>query len=74
MDLIQDTEYVHCQHFFVLQQATLLDFLYGRYGAKGEQKVVTVDDKVRVAGIIFRDDMRSYIQNMVGTSRGSRIT
>ena len=42
--------------------------------AKGEQKVVTVDDKVRVAGIIFRDDMRSYIQNMVGTSRGSRIT
>jgi hypothetical protein len=30
-------------------------------------------DKVRVAGIIFQDDMRSYIQNMVGTSRGSRM-
>ena len=57
-------------HFFVRTQSTTWEYLFHLYGAKGEQKVATVDDKVRVVGIIFQEDIRPFIQDMIGTSRG----
>jgi hypothetical protein len=43
-------------YFFVLTQSTAWEYLFHLYGAKGEQKAITVDDKVRVAGILFQED------------------
>ena len=34
-----------------------MEFLFSQYSVKGEQKVVTVDDKVHDAGIIFHEEM-----------------
>ena len=73
MDFILSPTYADQMHFFVLTQSTTWEYLFHLYGAKGEQKAVTVDDKVRVVGIIFQEDMRPFIQDMIGTSRASSV-
>ena len=54
MDFILSPTYADQMHFFVLTQSATWEYLFHLYGAKGEQKAVTVDDKVRVVGIIFK--------------------
>ena len=59
MDLIQSPEYADRTHFFVLMQSAMWEYVFGIYGVKGEQKVVTVDNKVHVA-LISRIDAPIY--------------
>ena len=73
MDLIQSPEYEDRAHFFVLTQAAMWEYVFSIYGVKGEQKLITVHDKVRVAGIVFLEDMRPFIEDMIGTSRASSV-
>jgi hypothetical protein len=73
IEFIQSPTYESHIHFFVLTQTSMWEHLFHLYGVKGEQKAVTVDDKVRVAGIIFREDMRPFIPDMIGTSRASTV-
>ena len=72
MDLIQSPTYAECDQYYILSQTEVLKYLFEKYGAKGEEKVATIDDKVRVAGILFLEDMRPFIQDMVGATRASR--
>ena len=57
LDLIQSPEYADKLQYYILTQSSTMEFLFGRYGVKGEQKVITVDDKVRIASIIFCEEM-----------------
>ena len=72
-DFFQSPQYAHHTHFYILAQSRMWEYVFHLYGQKGEQKAVTVDDKVRVAGIIFREDMRPFIQDMTGKSRASTV-
>ena len=73
MDLIQSPTFAQCDQYYVLTQSEMLEFLFKRYGVKGEEKVATVDDKIRVAGIIFREEMRPFLPDMIGITRGSKV-
>ena len=73
MDWIESEEYANRTHYYVLAQSQAWEYFFHLYGPKGEQKAVTLDDKVRVAGIIFREDMRQYVPDMIGTSRASSV-
>lgn len=72
MDLINSPDYINRPNYYILTQSTTMEFLFNRYGVKGEEKRMTVDDKVRLAGILFRDDMRFYIEDMIGMPRSSK--
>ncbi len=52
-DFFQSPQYAHHMHFYILVQSQMWEYVFHLYSQKGEQKAVTVDDKVRVAGIIF---------------------
>ncbi len=71
VDLIESEEYSHRTHFYFLMQSLAWEYLFHLYGVKGEQKAVTLDDKVRVAGNIFCEDMCQFIPDMIGTLRAS---
>jgi hypothetical protein len=71
IEFIQSPTYESHIHFFVLTQTSMWEHLFHLYRVKGKQKAVTVDDKVPVAGIIFREDMRSFIPDMIGILRAS---
>ena len=73
LDVIRSPEYADKSQYYILTQSSTMEFLFGRYGVKGEQKAITVDDKVHVAGIIFCEEMRQYIPDLIGTSRGSKV-
>ena len=72
-DFFQSPQYAHHTHFYILEQSRMWEYVFHLYGQKGEQKAVTVDDKVRVAGIIFWEDMHPFIQDMTGKSRASTV-
>jgi hypothetical protein len=72
MRFIDSPNYSESEQYYILTQSTTMEFLFSRYGVKGEEKRMTIDDKVRVAGIIFRDDLRFYLEDMIGTSRASK--
>lgn len=58
---------------YVLRQSTLLHHLHEAYGPPPETKKPTVDDKVRVMGLIFKSDvLRDMLPDMLGTSRGGQ--
>ena len=64
-------EFADKQSIFVLSQREVLEFCHQKYGMSiTVLKTPTVDDKVRVAGIIFNnEDMRSYLPDMLGKSK-----
>lgn len=69
MDLINSPDYTNHPNYYILTQSTTMEFLFNRYGVKGEEKQMTVDDKVCLAGILFCDDVRFYIEDMIGMSK-----
>ena len=71
---INKDEYKEKNRFYLLSQQRLLESLFEKYGVEGEKKDVTTDDKVRVAGILFNNSqLREYIPDMLGKTRGSNI-
>lgn len=70
-DLMEKSVYDIREKFYILSQQQLVEYLFiEKYGPERENKRVTTDDKVRVAGILFMDDdMRKCITSMVGSSR-----
>ena len=69
---IHSPDYVGRDQYFILTQSSAMEFLFTRYGVRGEQKQMTIDDKVGGAGILFCEDVRFYIQDMIGASRASK--
>ncbi len=56
---------------YVLHQSTLLHHLYEEYDPPPETKKPTVDDKVRVMGLIFKTEvLHDMLPDMLGKSRG----
>ena len=55
----------------MLRQSTLLHHLHEVYGPPPETKKPTIDDKVRVMGLMFKSDvLRDMLPVMLGKSRG----
>lgn len=62
--------------FFWLSQAALLGHLFeNKYGPEPEKKKVTVDDKVRLAGIMLNDEQirTNYIADLIGKTKDTGI-
>jgi len=56
---------------FTLRQSTLLSLLHEAYGPLPENKKTTVDDKVRVMGLIFKSELlRDMLPDMLDKTRG----
>ena len=69
-DLAWLSVYSNCDSCYILSQATILEIMFDRYGNMGEEKKITTDDKVRVAGILITDsEMREFIPAMTGTAQ-----
>jgi hypothetical protein len=64
-------EFAEKQYVFVLSQREVLEFCHQKYGiSMSLLKTPTVDDKVRVAGIVFNiADVRAYLSDMLGKSK-----
>lgn len=59
------------QKVFVLKQSALLSRMRNRYGPLPESKKTTIDDKVRVMGVLFMSErLRDYLPDMLGKTRG----
>lgn len=56
---------------YFLSQREVLEYCHQKYGVSMKvMKTPTVDDKVRVAGIMFNsDEMRAFLPDMLGKSR-----
>ena len=66
-DLIQLPAYNNVSGLYIVSQAIIVDVLVQRYGMESENKKITTDDKVRVAGILITDpDMRDFIPALTG--------
>lgn len=65
------TEFASRQSLFFLSQREVLEFCHQRYGVSMRvMKTPTLDDKVRVAGIMFNsEEMRSFLPDMLGKSK-----
>ncbi len=72
IELIDSVEYAGRQQFYILSRPTLLELLFEKYGVEGKTKEATTDNKIQVAGIVF-GELREYIPDMLGSSRGSKI-
>ena len=69
-DLIQLPAYNNASGLYIVSQAIIVDVLVQRYGTEADNKKITTDDKVRVAGILITDpDMRDFIPALTGTAR-----
>ena len=56
---------------FILKQRTLLALLHNKYGPLPENKKTTIDDKVRVMGVLFMSEgLRDYLPDMLGKTKG----
>lgn len=68
MDLIASSDK---PKVFILKQSTLLARLRNKYGPLPESKRPTVDDKVRVMGVLFMSSsLREYLPDMLGKTKG----
>lgn len=55
---------------YVLKQSTLITHLSNIYGTLSENKKTTVDNKVRVMGLMFNETLWDYLPDMLGRTRG----
>lgn len=75
MDMINEEKYRSTEKFYVLSQDDVFKHLFEKYGPKeSTTNEYTVDDFVRVMGVVFNDELlRSYLPDMVGsTKNGNR--
>ncbi len=49
-----------------------MELLFEKYGVEGETKEANTDDKIQVAGIVFKE-FPEYIPDILGTTTGSKI-
>jgi hypothetical protein len=70
--LTKESEYECINFFYSLSQETIFDVLRSRYGVSvASMMKVTVDDKVRVAGLVItKAPLREYLSDLTGRSRG----
>ena len=75
MDMINEEKYLSTEKFYILSQDDVFKHVFGKYGPKeSTTSEYTVDDFVRVMGVIFNDELlRSYLPDMVGSTKNGNL-
>ncbi len=70
--LLNDSKYNGIFYFYSMSQEPLFKILRGRYSVSlASQKKITVNDKVRVAGLLItKAPLHEYLPDLTGRSRG----
>ena len=70
-DMINEEKYLSTEKFYVLSQDDVFKHVFEKYGPKeSTTSEYTVDDFVRVMGVIFNDELlREYLPDMVGSTK-----